>query len=102
MPTDTQYEPTEAEVLAAVERLKKQKVNRQEYQKRRNELLASDPEAAAKMAAARKEYNKSEKAMERRKAYYEANKDKIKESHKAYHAKQKAILAKAKEMGLVS
>lgn len=102
MPTDTlHYEPTEEEVRLAVDRLKKQKEKRTEYQKRRNDLMKTDPEAAAKMVETRKAYNQSEKAKERRKNYYAANKDKIYEMHKKYHAKQKAILAKAKELGLV-
>ena len=102
MPTEVQYEPTEAEVLAAVERLKKQKEKRGAYQQKRNELMKSDPEAAAKMIDARKRYNQGEKAQARRKEYYAKNKEKIFEHHKKYHAKQRAILAKAKEMGLIA
>jgi hypothetical protein len=95
------YEPTEEEVRAALERLKVQQAKRTEYQKKRNELIKSDPEAAAKMIESRKLYNKGEKAQARRKAYYEKNKEKIYASHKKYHAKQKAILAKARELGLL-
>jgi chromosome segregation ATPase len=101
MPTDTQYEPTEAEVLQAVERLKKQREKRGDYQKKRNDLMKTDPETAAKMVEARSKYNKGEKAIARRKEYYSQHKDKIKESHQKYHEKQKALLAKAKKMGLV-
>jgi hypothetical protein len=96
-----EYQPTEEEVLAAVARLKAQREKRSDYQKKRNEILKTDPEAAAKAADARKAYNQSEKAKDRRKAYYEKNKDKIYASHKRYHAKQRALLAKAKEMGLL-
>ena len=54
-----------------------------------------------KVRAARKTYNQSEAAKDRRKKYYAANKEKIYASHKKYHERQKALLAKAKEMGLI-
>ena len=101
MSPETTYEPTEAEVLAAVERLKMQKEKRASYQKKRNELMQDDPALAEKVREARKAYNKGEKALARRKAYYDSNKEKIKELHKRYHEKQRALLKKAKEMGLV-
>lgn len=101
MPSETVYEPTQAEVMAAVERLKLQKEKRLEYQKKRNELVKGDPTLADKVKEARKSYNKGEKALARRKKYYEENKEKIKEMHKRYHDKQKVLVAKAKELGLL-
>jgi FtsZ-binding cell division protein ZapB len=101
MPSEAVYEPTEAEVLAAVERLKLQREKRNEYQRKRNELIKQDPSLADKVREARRAYNKSEAALARRKKYYETNKEKIREMHKRYHEKQRALLAKAKEMGLI-
>lgn len=101
MVTDKPYEPTDEEVKQAVARLLEQKGKRVAYAKKRNELVANDPVMAEKIKNARKTYNQSERAKERRKAYYKANKEKIYASHKAYHAKQKALLARAKEMGLI-
>lgn len=99
--TETQYEPTEQEVRDAVAKLLEQKGKRVEYQKKRNELLANDPEAMKKVREARKTYNQSEKSKERRKKYYDMNKDKIYAAHKKYQEKRKILLAKAKEMGLI-
>jgi hypothetical protein len=96
-----QYEPTEEEVLAAVARLKAQREKRNAYQQKRNEVLKSDPEAAKKAADQRREYNQSEKSKERRKNYYEKNKDKIYAAHKKYQDKNRALLKKAREMGLL-
>jgi hypothetical protein len=63
--------------------------------------MKADPAMAEKMKTSRQKYNQGETAKARRKAYYEANKAKIYESHKKYHAKNKALLAKAKELGLL-
>lgn len=84
-----------------MERLQLQKEKRTAYQKRRAELINQDPELADRVKEARKAYNKSEKALARRKNYYEQNKEKIKEMHKRYHEKQAALLKKAKELGLM-
>lgn len=97
--TETTYEPTAEEVQQALERLRKQKVYRKEYQGKRKEKLEADPELAAKEAQKRKEYFEAHKdeIYDRRKKYYEENKGKIKEYHKKYQDKQKGILKALRE-----
>lgn len=95
------YEPTDEEVLQAIERLKKQRESQKAYQAKRAEQLKDDPEALRKLQEARKAYNTSEKAVERRKNYYQKNKDKMKEYHKKYNEKRAILLKRAKELGLL-
>src|SRR5262245_65904225 len=92
---------TDEELRKAIDRLKKNREKHVEYQKKRQELVKNDPAAAAKMIEQRKAYNKSEKAVERRKTYYAANKDKIKAHHQAYLSKQKALIEQARAKGLL-
>src|SRR6516162_4069993 len=102
----TTYEPTDEEVQQALERLRKAKAYRKEYQAKKGEKLESNPELAEKEKAKRKEYFEThkEEIYSKRKEYYEANKDKIKQYHKNYHDKQNAVMkalrAKAKEAGM--
>jgi hypothetical protein len=99
--TDTQTSYSDEELRKAIDRLNKNKMKHAEYQKKRGELMKTDPEAAQKIIEQRKVYNKSEKAVERRKAYYAANKDKIKNHHKTYLDKQRALIEQAREKGLL-
>lgn len=95
------YEPTDDEVLQALERLKKHRERQKDYQIKRTEQLKNDPEALSKLQEARKAYNQGEKAVERRKTYYAKNKEKMKEYHKKYNVKKAALLRRAKELGLL-
>lgn len=85
---------------AAVAKLHAAASKRKEYTNKRNEEAKHDPTKKEKMIQQRAAYNQSDRAKERRKAYFQANKDKIYASHKAYHAKQKELLAEAKRRGL--
>jgi glycine cleavage system protein P-like pyridoxal-binding family len=104
--SSTMVEPTDAEVQQALERLRKQKAYRKEYQEKKKEKLAEDPNASEEEKAKRKAYFETHKAeiYEKRKAYYEKNKEKVKEYHKRYHEKNKLVMdalrAKAKESGM--
>jgi hypothetical protein len=99
-------EPTEEEVAKALDRLRKQKAYRKEYQNKRAEKLESDPELAAKEEERRKKYFEEYKdeIYAKRKAYYENNKEKVKQYHKNYHEKQKATMnilrERAKSQGM--
>jgi hypothetical protein len=102
----TEYEPTAEEIQQALERLRKQKAYRQQYQEKRAEKLETDPAAKAAFDEKRKKYFEEHKdeIYAKRKSYYDNNKDKIKQYHKTYHEKQKATMnalrAKAKEAGM--
>ncbi len=104
--TETEYEPTQEEVQKALERLRKQKAYRREYQGKRAEKLASDPALAEKQREARQKYFEEHKdeIYAKRKNYYENNKEKVKLYHANYQAKQKAIMdrlkVQAKEAGM--
>src|SRR5262245_22886292 len=106
MTEDQMVEPTEEEVQKALERLRKQKQYRKEYQAKKTEKLESNPELAEAEKAKRKEYFEAHKdeIYAKRKDYYEQNKDKIKQYHKNYHDKQNAIMkvlrGKAKEANM--
>jgi hypothetical protein len=102
----TMVEPTEEEVQQALERLRKQKAYRKEYQQKKIQKLEDNPELAEAEKAKRKEYFEThkEEIYSKRKDYYEKNKDKIKQYHKNYHDKQNAVMkalrARAKEAGM--
>jgi len=84
----------------AVQKLMAASVKRNEYTKKRNEEAKTDPAKREKMIQLRQKYNQSDAAKERRKAYFQANKEKIYASHKAYHQRQKALIEEAKRRGL--
>lgn len=102
----TMVEPTEEEVQQALERLRKQKAYRKEYQAKRKEKFEADPALGEAENARRKAYFEAhkDKIYENRKKYYETHKEQIKQYHKNYHNKQNAIMsalrAKAKEAGM--
>jgi hypothetical protein len=87
-------EPTEEEVAKALERLRKQKAYRQEYQEKRAEKLKADPALAAHDEERRKKYfeEHKEEIYAKRKAYYETHKEQVKQYHKNYHDKNKAVM----------
>jgi hypothetical protein len=110
MVTDTDtvvnIEPTEEEVQQALERLRKQKAYRKEYQGKKAAKLEADPALAAVEAEKRKKYfeEHKEEIYSKRKDYYVNNKEKIKEYHKNYHDKQNAMMKilrdRAKDAGM--
>ena len=99
-------EPTQEEIQQALERLRKQKAYRKEYQGKKAAKLEANPELAAAEAEKRKKYFEEHKTeiYAKRKDYYENNKEKIKVYHKSYQDKQNALMkrlrAQAKENGM--
>src|SRR5262245_43623951 len=92
-------EPTQQEVEQALDRLRKQKAYRKEYQEKKKDKLESDPVLAEKEKEKRKKYfdEHKDQIYSKRKDYYEKNKDKIKAYHKKYHDKQNATMKMLRE-----